>query len=228
MLNEWADKNGLEGSLENLKAELEAKSHETFASIVADKALEGSDEFFEASLNLAEFYKNSGQPEAGLHVLEQAFAIYGSQTRAYRLLKLKGELTYKLNQLDETIHTYEDLISLLTTALEDKVGSKEAEVDEYLSTISEAYLALGYMLYAQDKFGEALYLYLEGIERMPQSDRKPWPFYQIANCYNRLNNYEKANFYYEKVREEFPDNFWSEYIGWNQDRMQWEQNFKKA
>jgi TolA-binding protein len=72
-----------------------------------------------------------------------------------------------------------------------------------------------------------LYLYLEGLKHLPEDEKNGWALYQIANCYNALGNYEKANDHYEMLKKEFPDNFWSEHVGWNQERIQWKEKMKK-
>lgn len=220
-----AKQEGLDTDLVAVKQELLVNAEEAFSKILQNKALEGSDEYYDACLELARFYSDQEMFTIALDVLDKALAIYGGQKRAYKFLQGKGHICYKLNKLEETVTTYEDLIALLTEVMQD-TALQEDEKTEYEVIVAESYIALGDILYAKDKFAEALYIYLEGIKHMPTTKARPWPFYQIANCYNRLNNYEKANFYYEKVKEDFPDNFWNEYIGWNQERMQWEQTLK--
>jgi TolA-binding protein len=212
---------------EELKKELLVMAEEAFFKVFQNKALEGREDHFTASLELARFYNDQEMYGVALDVLDKALAVYRGERRAYRLLELKGYATYKLNRTEETVTTYEDLITLLSEAIQDKTLDEE-ESAQYKLIIAESYIALGDMLYAEDKFSEALYIYLESIKAMPLEQKRPWPFYQIANCYNRLNNYEKANFYYEKVKKEFPDSFWDEHIGWNQERMNWERSFKQS
>jgi len=88
-------------------------------------------------------------------------------------------------------------------------------------------VALGDLFFTQDKISESLYLYLEGLKKMPEEANQSWALYQVANCYNALSNYNKANYYYEKLKKEYPDDFWSEYVGWHKERMQWEQSLKR-
>jgi len=160
-----------------------------------------------------------------LAVLDKLIGIYPTHPELYTLLQLKAKIYYDLNLADETIAAYEDLISLLTFKLNQPLD--ESTKNEYRVMIAESYFSLGDLLFSQDKISESLYLYLEGCGKLPDEEKRAWPLYQIAHCYSNLGNYNKANFYYDKLRKEFPDNFWSEYVGWNEERLKWKEDMKK-
>ncbi|MFH1384876.1 MAG: tetratricopeptide repeat protein, partial [Candidatus Omnitrophota bacterium] len=212
------------GTVDEIRSSLELKGVETYLMIVDNKALEGSDEFFNAGKELATYYCRKEKLDKGLEVLNKLIGLYTAHPSVYTLLQLKAQIYYDLNVPDETVAAYEDLISLLTYKLSQ---GEEKNKNDYLIMIADAYFALGDLFYSQDRISESLYLYLEGVKKLPESEKRGWPLYQIANCYSNLDNYNKANYYYEKLKEEFPDNFWSEYVGWNKERLKWKEDMKE-
>ena len=214
----------VKGSPEEIKNSLELKCKETFMQILDNKALERTEEYFNTGKELAYFYYEKNELDSAVEVIHKLLGMYTGHPDLYLLLQLKAKIYYDLNLTDETISAYEDLISLLTYRLSQ---GEEKKKEVYLMMIADSYFSLGDLFYSQDKISESLYLYLEGLKKLPENKVSGWPLYQIANCYSNLGNYNKANYYYEKLKKEFPDNFWTEYVGWNQERIKWKDSIKK-
>ncbi len=226
VIKKLSDEGKLKGTIDEIKRGLRVKAEETFRQILDNKALEGSDEHYDAGRELVKLYYAGEKYDKALELLSGLISLYSARENIYELIELKAGILYKLDVYDDTISAYEDLISLLSFKLSQKdVDEEKKEI--YLTKLSEAYSALGDMFYSKDKISEALYLYLEALKKQPKSVRNGWPLYQIANCYSALNNYTKADYYYERLKKEYPDDFWSDYVGWNKERLKWKEKMRR-
>jgi TolA-binding protein len=222
------DEYSVKGTDEDIANGLQLKAQETFLQIVGNKALEGTDEFFEAGKELSHFYYADKEYDKALKQINSLLGLYSAHRDIYTLMNLKARLNYDLNLFDETVSAYEDLISLLTFRLNKNTEAlTNEEKESYQIVIAEAYFSLGDLFFSQDKTSESLYLYLEGLKKLPEGHKRGWPLYQVANCYNSLNNYNKANYYYDQLKKDFPDDYWSEYVGWNKERIKWKQDMEQ-
>lgn len=163
------------------------------------KALEKNPNHFRSYHKLVEHYRRTGRPQRALNLMHKLQTLNTSNIS--RLVHM-GEIHYQLNQPDSAEHCYRSALERDTYCSGALNGLAEIrffqghldETRRLLARSTKAYKMAarlnmrGIELVRKGKFREALDHYTKAQYVLPQQDKSPLLFYNIALCYARWQN----------------------------------------
>jgi tetratricopeptide (TPR) repeat protein len=102
---------------------------------------------------------------------------------------------YEIRSLIPGVDEFQKALELYQKVLEEK------------PFVTSAYYHMGWIYYQQEKYPEAIDIYLKYLEPGLKSD---FVYYHLALSYDKIDEKEKANHYYNLILEEFPDTEFAE------------------
>lgn len=187
-------------------------AHATIAGLQGDvdraeklwlKALEKNPNHFRSYHKLVELYRKTGRSQRALNLMQKLQTL--NTANITRLVSM-GELHYEMGQIDTAEHSYKSALErdhFCSGALNGlaEIRFFQGDLEEsrrLLARSSKAYKMAaklnlrGIELVRKGKFREALEHYTKAQYVLPQQDKSPLLFYNMALCYARWHNVQQA------------------------------------
>jgi TolA-binding protein len=108
-----------------------------------------------------------------------------------------------------TMKEYELSVEKILQLLEKYPQSKYKEYAIYLKADNEFYLALKKK---EKNLQAVIHSYQSAIDAYPDSEYAPWAYFQVANCYNRMEYTYEAEAKYAEYKEKYPNGVHVEHV----------------
>ncbi len=183
--------------------------------ILRDEYAVGRDVYMQSAFSLAQLYNEHGEKARALPVLEILTRSWQGNYHYFKALQMKAGLYMDAGAPRKALAVYQDAIS----ALKMSDAPTEADRVKKQSDMAECFVAVADILYGQRDFLAAL-VYYGKVQRTVVSDaRKSWVLFQIGNCYAGLHRKQEAKKFYERLKKEYPQSYWTGKVDWYFDTM---------
>lgn len=195
------------------------KAVENFERIVKNEYLRGRDVYYEASLELARIYHEQGVSDRALALYDEVIGGNVTDDMFFKAVREKGAVLSSLGSIDKMIKSYDEIIKIL---LAREVFTEEKQRDR-LEKITDLYIDLADAMFINKQFEKAGQYYDKAYQTLKNHPKTDWILYQLGNSYNELNNHKQAAIYYELLKEEFIDSYWTRQLDWSLKRLELKQ-----
>lgn len=183
--------------------------------IMRDEYAVGREVYLQSAFALAQLYDQHGEKVKVLPVLEILTRSWQGNYYYFKALQLKAGLYLDAGVPRKALAVYHDAISTL------KMSDAPTEADRVKkqSDMTECFVAVADILYSQRDFLAALVYYGKVQKTVVSDARKSWALFQIGNCYAGLHRKQEAKKFYERLKKEYPQSYWTGKVDWYFDTM---------